>query len=824
MTGLVSKGRASLVVLPIMLWHANANAQQHESPSDGNERQLMRPVPSASAVAGSQSDSKLALPTIVDGRPGRDVSVTVRGLQVVGIDAASLADALQDAVQGEVLAQLRARTGSIRTDELSFLGIEANLNEASLVLEIALSSQSRSPQRVILPGGPRETGAQPVEAASFSVGVTGALQYLRTDGAVSRSSAALDLSGFANVGGAGGLYVLYGGLLGISGLERRFQRDAIVAFHDDQDNALRYSAGDIFPVLPRQLGDIQIAGFSLERNFQEIQPLRNVRPTGGRSFRVERPSRVEIYSNGALLRTLDVQPGLVDLRSIAAVGSSTNISIVVEDSFGRTEIDAFSLSSELELLAQDLDEFNISAGFLRDDALGPYSYDKDRPVAAGFYRRGISERLTLGAHFAGTGDVQSLGGDAALHAIGGLIVASATASRADTGTGGAAIFEYRGDPFGLADSNAQLNVQIEGRTRSYRNLASTLTDKIKLDGVAEIRFDLSDTLGVNAGASYFARYDEPGANKSLFAGLQASFGPLFATLTGRYAQRADGRDDSGVLLTVSLPIGRKHFASASADSASQRARLEFRKRRDFGIREFDYSGFVQTSRVGEDLGGRARFSNSRFEIEGVGTQQFGQASNSNAISLRAQAGVGFADGTFAVGRDPGRGFAIVKRVPSFKDILLDVYAQGSNRRVAQANDFGPAVVSQISPYRPDFLRTNILGDFPYVDIGTGTYETLPGAATGSVILVGSPASVTAIAQVVRPDGKVLAAKTGTLKKLETGETQTTFTTLEGRVFVQDLEPGKYLFSFEDGRYSAEVLVPLGAKGQIDFGTVALVER
>lgn len=781
----------------------------------------------ASAASGAQpastiATSQLALPLLVEGQAVGEAQAEVAGLDVVAIDARSLAQVMDWRINAEARSALEAHAGFIGVDALSALGIEIVLNRDSLTLDVTLGPEARAAQELALRSMIQPDGAVAVPAAGLSAGLTGSLQYLRSDGAFSRSTTNLDLSGFANMGGKDGVYLLYGGSIGLTGGEMDYRRDRIVAFHDDVNSALRYSAGDLYPFLPSLLGDVQLAGLSIERNYQEIQPLRNVRPTGQRSFRVERPSRVEIYSNGALLRTLEVQPGVVDLRSLPAIGTTSNISIVVEDSFGRLEVDAFTLSSEIELLASGLSEFNLSAGLLLDDRFGSFRYGDD-PVAAGFYRRGISERLTLGAHVSAAEKVQNLGADTAWLTLGGLLTTSLTASHADSGSGAAVLVEYRGDPFGMGTRNAQLNLRAEGRSRRYENLGSFAGDRLRLDAFAEYRFDLTETLGLSFGASIFDRYDEPGSTRSVYAGIQASIGRAFVTATGRYATRADGGDDSGALLTLSLPLGRSHFVSANVDSGTGRARAEFRKRRNFAIPDYDYSGYVQHAPTADEAGARARFANSRFEVEGFASHMLQDAGDTTSLGLRAQGGIAYADGTLALGRDPGRGFALVKKSAALGDARVDVYGQGSNRRIAQANAMGPAVVPQVSPYRPDNISVGIIGDYPYADVGPGEYLTDAGANTGHAITVGTDVALSGIIRFLRPDGSPLAARYGLARRQDGSQSEPIFTTSEGRAFLSDLRAGTYLIEFDNGRFRASIDVPASVEGQVDLGQVTVQE-
>ncbi len=805
---------ASLLALVALLVSATAAASEAQPDAP--------PSPALSPTGSSAATSQLGLPLVLEGQSIGEAPAEVAGLDLVALDARSLSQVLDWRINPETLKALQAQQGFLGVDALSALGIGVVLNRSSLTLDVTLDPKARAAQEIALRSMMQPDGSVAVPAAAFAAGLTGSLQYLRSEGAFSRSTTSLDLSGFANMGGKDGLYLLYGGSIGLSGGRMDYRRDRVLAFHDDVNSALRYSAGDLYPILPTLVGDIQLAGLSIERNYQEIQPLRNVRPTGQRSFRVERPSRIEIYSNGALLRTLEVQPGVVDLRSLPAIATTSNISIVVEDSFGRREIDAFTLSSEIELLATGLSEFNLSAGLLLDDRFGSFRYGDD-PVAAGFYRRGVSEGLTLGAHFAAAASVQNLGADTALLILGGLLTSSLTASHGDSGSGAAILVEYRGDPFGLGARNAQLNLRAEGRSRQYENLGSFGGDSLKLDAFAEYRFDLTDMLGLSFGASIFDRYDEPGSTRSVYAGLQASLGRAFVTATGRYAARADGSGDSGVLLTLSLPLGRMHFISANVDSGTGRSRVEFRKRRDFAIPDYDYSGFIQHAPTADEAGARARFANSRFEAEGFASHLLQDAGDTTSMGLRAQAGIAYADGTVAVGRDPGRGFALVKKSASLGSARVDVFGQGSNRRIAQANALGPAVVPQVSPYRPDNISVGIIGDNPYADVGPGEYQTDAGASTGHVIPVGTDVTLSGIVRFLRPDGAPLAARYGIARRQDGGSSEPIFTTSEGRAFIPDLRAGTYLMEFDNGRFHASVDVPSGSDGQIDLGQVIMQE-
>lgn len=134
------------------------------------------------------------------------------------------------------------------------------------------------------------------------------------------------------------------------------------------------AAGDLVAGLPLIAGEADVAGISLERRYDALQPLRNIRPTGRRQFVLERPARIEIYANGALVQALEVNAGPVDLNRIPALSLSTNIAIIVEDATGRREIDSFTLANDIELLGAGISEFNVTAGLMRKPSASGFAY------------------------------------------------------------------------------------------------------------------------------------------------------------------------------------------------------------------------------------------------------------------------------------------------------------------------------------------------------------------------------------------------------------------------------------------------------------------
>lgn len=745
--------------------------------------------------------TRLSLPLSFDGRRLLPVVAEITTNELLSIDAGSLREALRPHLNPQAIEALERRGGAfVAPQELVPLGISISYDPANLGLAAAIAVSARSAQSYDFSPELAFGSGEPAVPSDLSLGVTGTLIGGRDFSNGSDADRLLyDFAGFANFGGTDGLYLTYGGTFNLrGGGDRTFRRDRLTAFKDFQGDVLRASAGDLVPRVPLIAGDVEILGVSLERRYDALQPLRNIRPTGRRSFTVDRPSRIEIYANGALIQTIEALPGQVDLNDIPAFSLSSNIAIVVEDTTGRRQLDSFTLVNDIELLDAGISEFSFSAGVLRRGTGFGFTYS-DNSIATGEFARGITDGVTLGGHFIAAQDYQNVGARAATLGFGGAFFTGLSVSRQNSLEGYAASFAYRGDPLRLSELASQFNFRVDYNSRHYRPLSQfQLIDTVKLDIAADYRINLTNRLAVVAGGNYFERYNDDDATRSVFGGVQMNVGRLLVSGTARYA-RIGEETDRGVLFTLTVPIGRKHFANASHDTASRLSRVEFRRIRDITVPEFDYGVIGETGPQGDRLIGQARYANSRFnlDVEAVANQP-GTALGGRNQSLgqfRLQSGFAFADGSFGIGRNPARGFIMVDRHASLDDAQVDVENSGAGRRAGQANGLGPAVIPQLGGYRPDVVRIDPLNVPTGYDVGAGEYVSYPGAVSGVKITVGSDAFRTALMTLVQPDGTAVALQAGTLRNLDTGTTESIFTNRSGRTIFTRLSAGRYVAEF-----------------------------
>ena len=102
-----------------------------------------------------------------------------------------------------------------------------------------------------------------------------------------------------------------------------------------------------------------LIGVRVEKSFQKLQPTRNIRPTGRRSFRIERASDVEVLLNNRPVRRLKLGPGEYDLDALPLTAGNNNVRLIIKDDTGREETVDFSVLFDRALLTPGLNRMGI---------------------------------------------------------------------------------------------------------------------------------------------------------------------------------------------------------------------------------------------------------------------------------------------------------------------------------------------------------------------------------------------------------------------------------------------------------------------------------
>jgi outer membrane usher protein len=777
-----------------------------------------------------------------------DIAVRLTPQQEVEITRAELKRLLADLLRPNALASLEAAPGSAEHVHLSGLkqaGFDFQFDPATVSLQFKPSIEQKVQGSVAIKP-PQEQAESPnlVEPALLSayLNMRGAADYIaRTpSGREGMTIPRLDLSGAARWQGV----VLEAeatfepddaSLFGDGG--EGFKRRGTRLVKDFEDDAVRVTAGDVEPAGAAFQYTPDLLGISIERSYAKLQPGRGIRATSRRSFRIERPSSVDVQVNGVTVRRLSLDAGDYDLSDLPVGLGSSDVTLLIEDDTGQRNRLEFSVFLDSELIEPGLSEWGLAAGVPASIEHGEPNYESEEYFATGFYRRGLTESLT------GEGHLQ-LDRNSVMGGLGFVLGTPLGLLSLE----GAASLTERAQGFAVDASFAAATIEdAAGRRHALRLSAKgaspDFTAAIPGDdgpGLAdgpefgdwlalsasygtELPFHISAHLTAGYGFSDGAWGDGYQADLSLArpVGSDMSVG-----ISGGYYARQHRDSSANVVARLSWRPDRQSSLAAQYDSRSGRTGVSYDRRSDVqGVGSWQAS--IDVASEAPDVGSSE--AEQHFAVNGGIYYQGNRAEASlsqqsrlvglNAddidqrTSLRLESAIAYADGHVAVGRPIGNGFAIVAPVAGLAE--HEVTMEASEMGFAARTDMlGPALVTNVSPFLLNRIDFEVDDLPPGYDLGEGLFDLNPKHRSGYALKVGSDYTVTAIGTLVGAGGEPVALLTGSAREAAHPEKAVElFTNREGRFSAAGLAPGKWLIEIAtDTPLRYELEVPVEAVG------------
>ncbi len=596
-----------------------------------------------------------------------------------------------------------------------------------------------------------------------------------------------------------------------------FKRRGTRIVRDFEEEAVRASAGDVYPVGTSFQYTPDLLGISIERSYSKLQPGRNIRSTSRRSFRLERTSTVEVQVNGLTVRRLRLDPGDYNLSDLPISTGLNDVTLLIEDDVGHTQRLDFSLFQDNDLIDPGLAEWAFSAGVPSQFENGEPAYDTSDLFATGYYRRGLTENLTGEAHLQGNMETAMGGFGALLGTPAGLFSVEGAASFDKDGGWGAA---FSGD-YSLANIK-----DAAGRRHSIRLSASAQTpdfsrpapkfggsgdigrkvDPEWLDLSAgygtELPFQISAFLSAGYGFGRDAQGDSYHADLSFSRplGHEVSLG-----LSGGIYETQCGGDDLSMMLRLQYRPDRDSSLAAVYDSRNQRSSLSYNRQSGQGVGSWQTSIDVAqdgpaatngawTTEDDAIVNGAIHYTGNRANVSLFQDASLAGANASDIdqrTSLRLETAIAYADGHVAVGRPVSDSFAIIAPYAGLadKEISIGKEAYGYT---AETDFLGPALLPSISPYTLNRVEFDVADLPPGYDLGDGLFDLVPEHRSGYALQVGSQYTVTALGTLKDAEEKPLALLTGTAtEEAKPDKTVELFTNRAGRFTAQGLAPGKW---------------------------------
>lgn len=196
---------------------------------------------------------------------------------------------------------------------------------------------------------------------------------------------------------------------------------------DDPSLPRHIIAGDAISGAPDWSRAFRFGGFEIASDYA-LRPDLITFPLPSYFGRASVPETVDVMVGSAKVFEEDVDEGPFALHDLPIVTGGGSATIVTTDVLGRETSETVSLYTTTELLAPNLTDYSLDAGFLRY-GYGEQSFDYRTPVASFDYRRGF-DGFTAGAH-AEAGAGLALAGAEIAFSLGGFGALSAASAFSD---------------------------------------------------------------------------------------------------------------------------------------------------------------------------------------------------------------------------------------------------------------------------------------------------------------------------------------------------------------------------------------------------------
>jgi outer membrane usher protein len=699
----------------------------------------------------AKGQSRLLLEVWVDGRTDHAVAAVTLDDDKVFMRAEDLA---------AVGIKFKAEGDTVNLAQITGLSATVDRQNQRLVLSVAAD---RLPVQTF-----DLRSAQPSSIEDPQRSATGAI--FRYD----LSATGEDLTGrsMGSAGGTGTLDVFTpSGLLTVSGFAtgdasgfKGARLDTALQF-DREDSLSHLIIGDAVMGGPGWSRGLRFGGIEYASDFS-IRPDLVTMPLPVYFGQSQVPTTVEVFDGAAKVFEQNVQPGPFELRNLPIITGGGTATVVTRDVLGRETSQSIALYTGADLLAPGLSSFIADAGFRRT-GYGINSVGYDTPMAAGTYRLGLDDGLTVQGHGEASPDLAMMGGGLAAPLGGFGLVGfdlAGSGSKAGNGLLAAVSGEARHDRFNF-DFSATL------ATAQFRDLAS-------IDGVPPPRLRFSADVNANFGAYGTAgigwigsKIDATSSSNFVTASYSVPLknGAFFA-LSALHDVNSRHFDAE---ISLVIPLGGRAMASMTAqvaDASSQgTAVYDVQPDGDGG------AGYRLMGQFDRDVRaeGDARWIGRNADADGAISVYQGQT----ALRADASGALVAIGGSVFASHDPGAAVALVRA----GDPGIRVYRE--NREIGKTDSDGELLLTGLDAYAPNHIAVDPR-DYPF-DAMVETPDRLvrPQRRSGVVVNMAPEARHPVIAILTR--GLGTAVPVGALVTLA-GSPQVLITGRNGQVFIPDL--------------------------------------
>lgn len=788
---------------------------QPQRPQPQQPAAVAAPSPAGQALRASQPGQQRFNTTVTDiviSAPLRDgelflgdVDMLVSTEDVISIDRqrtlALLARVIEPAALNQFADQV-ADKAFLSAGDLAALKIGLQFNRQTLEISLNIPAELRATRTLRLSELDRENlgEAQAPAFVSGYLNARGAMDYVQRGavrGEEGRQEVTVALDSAMRVGAV--VLEAEGGYF--EGARHQWTRQGTRFVYDNRRTLTRWTLGDIVPVARGFQGSFDIAGLGVFRTFQELDPQRNVRPRGRETFTITRPSTVEAFVNGRSVRRLRLEPGTYNASDFPFARGGNDVALVIEDNAGGRESLRFNLFFDRNQLAAGLTEFAFAGGIAAPfDGDGP-NYDSDTSYVTGFWRRGFTDSFSAGLNAQASSSDSVVGVEALLGTPIGVLGFDAAVSSLDRYGDGYALnlgFE-RSFQTDASQRSQTFNASIEARSADFGVVGAAAAPSNPFKYQAAINYGVS--FGQFSFASFGANYAKARKFANDVASYRVSLGRRLAFETALvvdlgYEDRTDTDEEVTFRIGITRRFGERASVRADYDSRAERLRLGGQSFGGQGVGAWNINADADFGDAFQAVNATANYTANRADLglsHRMVMDDFGGKVTDERTSLRAASAVGFAGGAIAIGRPIFDSFAIVRTSGAVRgqQIIVEPNERGGSN--ARSGALGPALAPDLGSYFRRSLNFDVPNAPPGVDLGAGSATLAPAYRSGSLVEVGSDASVTVIGRLLDAADEPVSLLTIRATSLSEPDRPmvTLFTNREGQFGGSGLAPGRW---------------------------------
>jgi outer membrane usher protein len=518
------------------------------------------------------------------------------------------------------------------------------------------------------------------------------------------------------------------------------------------------------------------------------------------SGQVTQPSVVDTYINDVKTLSQPVDTGPFSIQNIPVVTGQGDITMVVTDVLGRSQIVTQSYLRATQLLRKDLNAYTYEGGTLRY-GYGTAKSGYTSAFLEGTHSRGLTDSLTLDlrGEIEGSQQTAGMGVDYGLLPV-GLLGGGAVLSHSEQGEGVSAYFQlqHTARKYGFSGT-AQVS------SSNFRQLGMS-SDERSPSLVAEGEFSRSIGTGGSFAIGYLIRNvrssvaGQPDPTQVDFSGANGSINyrlgsRLNLTVAATYSpiQKQGATASFG----FTIPIGRRSLLAGNStiQKGSNAAYVDYTQELPAGN---GYGYRVRTSLAddrGVDVGVQSQTNTGTYEI------QVGNTTGKTEYRLSERAGLVLFHQSLMRSRWLDESFGVIQ-VPNAKGV--EVFA--NNQYIAKTDRRGFVLVPDMVPYINNTVRVDESGVPLDLQMDLSERQIVPLPRTGIFVKFADSLIRGAVLTLATEDGEPVPLGASVTAN---GSVEAYQVALHGEVFLSEVSfPTTVHVKWDTGQCEAKIPKPV----------------